>query len=195
MTLYCNQCGKTETEPYDIGDVCICGGLFAEREDTNMSHGSYFPGKPPTIPAASRPTPSGCWTRRADAERMETALRDIIRIADVAGRIHGEEQPVMYGHLTRIMLLARAALAPETPASTAVLIDPAHCTRCGASTVDPNGRYRATMEIAADGAIRGPLCSACSTHDILAVLVERPPTPYEAGHTTAWESMQEEGRT
>jgi hypothetical protein len=28
MKLKCNNCGTTEKDPFDIGDECICGGVF-----------------------------------------------------------------------------------------------------------------------------------------------------------------------
>ena len=61
MTLYCNQCGKTETEPYDVGDVCICGGLFVEQYPTH-----------PERLVTARPKP---WVRRMDADELIDLLR------------------------------------------------------------------------------------------------------------------------
>ena len=29
MDLICQQCSRIETEPYDVGDLCSCGGEFA----------------------------------------------------------------------------------------------------------------------------------------------------------------------
>lgn len=29
MELICQQCSRIETEPYDVGDLCSCGGEFA----------------------------------------------------------------------------------------------------------------------------------------------------------------------
>jgi hypothetical protein len=29
MDLICQQCSRVETEPYDVGDLCTCGGEFA----------------------------------------------------------------------------------------------------------------------------------------------------------------------
>ncbi len=74
---------------------------------------AYFTSTPATIPAASRPTPSGCWTRRADAERMETALREIWELA-FGGRPNFQQPVKPEVRFLAIERIARAALAPET---------------------------------------------------------------------------------
>jgi len=28
--LLCEDCGRVETEPFDVGDKCVCGGHFIE---------------------------------------------------------------------------------------------------------------------------------------------------------------------
>ena len=35
FTLKCDQCGRIETKPYDIGDKGICGGIFKKFTEVN----------------------------------------------------------------------------------------------------------------------------------------------------------------
>jgi len=32
MNLICPDCGREETEPYEIGDGCLCGGIFLLKD-------------------------------------------------------------------------------------------------------------------------------------------------------------------
>ena len=36
LTLKCDQCGRIETMPFDIGDKCICGGVFKEFTEVKV---------------------------------------------------------------------------------------------------------------------------------------------------------------
>ena len=34
--LVCDTCRKTETAPYEVGDLCYCGGRFVERPEQSI---------------------------------------------------------------------------------------------------------------------------------------------------------------
>ncbi len=40
MKLICDQCKRTESEPFDVGDLCYCGGRF--RKGVSMLTQEYF---------------------------------------------------------------------------------------------------------------------------------------------------------
>ena len=35
--LRCNQCGLYEEAPYDVGDKCVCGGVFVQRTNNERN--------------------------------------------------------------------------------------------------------------------------------------------------------------
>ncbi len=78
-----------------------------------MSGAYWTLSQPATIPA-SRPIPSGCWTRRANYERMERTLRTIITVAAEIRNNYGLPMSYIYERLTAIIGIAGDALAPET---------------------------------------------------------------------------------